>query len=253
MNATSITARYGRSPPTAASSLTSKVDTSSLSQPHIRLCGGSREAIETKCDLAREVRGTFQADYTNFGAGRRRDRRSGRARHRAGQWSLCKRGPRYCAQGGGDRRHEACACHVRQAIWARAVRARIIFASRCRYEAVPKLTRAGTAAGGRYDAHSPAVAILRPTSGPGHPGPSNVLKSLSGQPSADASLVPAQQEEAPGKIDKSALTIGEPSGFQRRHTCDLSRRIRALYAGASLRTPSPALCTAEGSGHESKR
>jgi hypothetical protein len=176
--------------------------------------GWCRETIETKCVLARENRGTFQAIYTN----------RVRVSVRAGRAIVVREG-HGTGHGSGASAGEVHDIALKAAETDATKRALATFGKPF-----------GLALYGRVkssmlepeikqceEVHSPGPMPSHDANSTPRPSVNNGQrqdlgardrtqgrKPIKAQPSPEASLVPAQLEAKPGKIDKSALTIGEP-------------------------------------------
>lgn len=176
--------------------------------------GWSRETIETKCVLAREVRGAFQAIYTN----------RVRISVRAGDATVVREG-HGTGQGSGASAGEVHDIALKAAETDATKRALSTFGNPFGLALYGRIIPSPPIAEPKQSLTSRAQVPLPPDDTTPIPRPSRYYgrrqdlitqdrtqasRAKAAQPSPDASLVPAQQETTRGKIDKSALTIGEP-------------------------------------------
>ncbi len=182
--------------------------------------GWNRETIETKCVLAREVRGTFQAIYTN----------RVRISVRAGGAIVVREG-HGTGQGSGASAGEVHDIALKAAETDATKRALSTFGKPFGLALYGRLVSSPPIAGTNQTQIARAQVSLPPDDTTPIPRPSRYYgrrrdlitkdraparKELAAQPPPEASLVPTQQEATPGKIDKSVLTIGEPKRIREK-------------------------------------
>lgn len=182
--------------------------------------GWSRETIETKCVLAREVRGTFQAIYTN----------RVRISVRAGGAIVVREG-HGTGQGSGASAGEVHDIALKAAETDATKRALATFGKPFGLALYGRVLSSPPVPEPKQSQTSRVQVPLPPDDTTPIPRPSryygrrqnlvtrdlaHARKSLAAPPSPDAALVPAQPEATPGKIDKSALTIGEPKRIREK-------------------------------------
>jgi hypothetical protein len=182
--------------------------------------GWSRETVETKCVLARENRGTYQAIYTN----------RVRISVRAGGAVVVREG-HGTGQGSGSSAGEVHDIAIKAAETDATKRAFATFGKPFGLALYGRILSSPTVAEPKQSLTSRAQVPLPPDDTTPIPRPSRYYgrrqdlinqdraqarKSLAAQTSSEVFLVPPQQETTPGKIDKSALTIGEPKRIREK-------------------------------------
>jgi Rad52/22 family double-strand break repair protein len=182
--------------------------------------GWNRETIETKCVLARESRGTFQAIYTN----------RVRISVRAGGAIVVREG-HGTGQGSGASAGEVHDTAIKAAETDATKRAFATFGKPFGLALYGRALTSPSVPDSNQSQNARGQVSLPPDDTTPIPRPSRYYgrrqdlitrdsaqgrRLLAARRSSDASLVPAQQEATPGKIDKSALAIGEPKRIREK-------------------------------------